>query len=146
MGYFITLTLHLFAAIAFVGTVFFEVLILDAIRRPVGREAMRAVEPAIGRRARRVMPLVLLVLYGAGITLAWFYREQLLHPLSSPFAAMLSLKILLALSVLGHFLFAVSKGARGTLRAAQARAVHLSVFAHMVLIVTLAKAMFFLSW
>ena len=146
MGYFITLTLHLFAAIAFVGTVFFEVLILDAIRRPVGRETMRAVDPAIGRRARRVMPLVLLVLYGAGITLAWSYREQLLHPLSSPFAAMLSLKILLALSVLGHFLFAVSKGARGTLRAAQARAVHLSVFAHMVLIVTLAKAMFFLSW
>lgn len=146
MGHVITLTLHLLAAIFFAGTVFFEVLILDAIRRPVGREAMRAVEPAIGRRARQVMPLVLLVLYGAGITMAWSYRDQLIRPFASPFATMLSLKILLALSVLGHFLFAVSKGARGTLRAGQARAVHLSVFCHVVAIVALAKAMFFLTW
>lgn len=66
MSHFILNTLHLFAAIMFVGTVFFEVLILEGIRKPVGREAMRAVEAAIGRRARRIMPFVILVLYSAG--------------------------------------------------------------------------------
>ncbi|RUM95245.1 hypothetical protein EET67_24365 [Pseudaminobacter arsenicus] len=43
-------TLHLFAAIMFVGTVFFEVLMLEAIRKPVGHKAMRVVETEIGRR------------------------------------------------------------------------------------------------
>ncbi len=146
MAYFVTLTLHLFAAILFVGTVFFEVLILASIRRKVGREAMRAVEAAVGRRARQVMPFVLLVLYGAGITMAWGYRAHLAEPFASPFAIMLSLKILLALSVLGHFVFAVTRGARGILRAGQARFVHVSVFCHVIAIVFLAKAMFFLTW
>ena len=40
MSHFVLVTLHLFAAIMFVGTVFFEVLILEGIRKPVGREAM----------------------------------------------------------------------------------------------------------
>jgi hypothetical protein len=51
MSHFVLVTLHLFAAIMFVGTVFFEVLILEGIRKPVGRETMRTVETAIGRRA-----------------------------------------------------------------------------------------------
>lgn len=146
MAHFITLTLHLFAATLFVGTVFFEVLILASIRRSIGREAMRAVEAAVGRRARQVMPFVLLVLYGAGILMAWDYREALARPFSSPFGTLLGLKILLALSVLGHFVYAVRRGARGTLRARQARFVHVSVFAHMVAIVFLAKAMVFITW
>lgn len=146
MAHFITLTLHLFAAILFVGTVFFEVLILESIRPKVGREAMRAVEAAIGRRARQVMPFVLMVLYGAGATMAWGWRDQLANPFASPFATMLALKITLALSVLGHFIFAVTQGARGRLRAAQARVIHVSVFCHVIAIVFLAKAMFFLTW
>jgi hypothetical protein len=52
MSHFALLTLHLFAAIMFVGTVFFEVLILEGIRKPVGRDIMRTIELAIARRAR----------------------------------------------------------------------------------------------
>jgi hypothetical protein len=40
----------------FVGTVFFEVLILEGIRKPVGCELMRMIELAIAHRARRLMP------------------------------------------------------------------------------------------
>jgi hypothetical protein len=36
MSHFVLVTLHLFAATMFVGTVFFEVLILEGIRKPVG--------------------------------------------------------------------------------------------------------------
>jgi hypothetical protein len=115
MGHFALITLHLFAAIMFVGTVFFEVLILEGIRKPVGRDVMRTVETAIGRRARRLMPFVILVLYGAGISMAWQYSDMLAHPFGSSFATLLWIKILLAVSVLGHFITAVTLGARGKL-------------------------------
>lgn len=146
MDHFVLVTLHLFAAILFVGTVFFEVLILEGIRKPVGREAMRTVETAIGRRARRIMPFVIAILYGAGIAMAWQYRLDLAHPFSSSFATLLSIKILLAASVLAHFITAVTLGARGKLRSRHFRIIHLSVFCHVVLIVVLAKAMFYVAW
>ena len=146
MSHFILVTLHLFAAIMFVGTVFFEVLILEGIRQPVGREAMRIVETAIGRRARRVMPFVFLVLYAAGIAMAWQYRDALRHPFASSFATLLSLKILLALSVLAHFIAALTLSARGKLKSRHFKRIHLSVFCHVVLIVFLAKAMFYITW
>jgi hypothetical protein len=146
MSHFVLITLHLFAAIMFVGTVFFEVLILEAIRKPVGREAMRTVETAIGHRARRLMPFVIAVLYGAGATMAWQYRDALAHPFDSSFATLLTLKIILALSVLAHFITAITLSARGRLRSRHFRLIHLSVFVHVVLIVFLAKAMFYISW
>ena len=146
MSHFALVTLHLFAAIMFVGTVFFEVLILESLRKPLGRETMRAVETAIGQRARRLMPFVILVLYGAGIAMAWQYRDALRHPFDSSFATLLSLKILLALSVLGHFITAITLGARGKLKSRHFKRIHISVFCHVVLIVFLAKAMFYVSW
>nr|WP_218940620.1 hypothetical protein [Pusillimonas noertemannii] len=139
------LVLHLFAAILFVGTVFFEVLMLEGIRRHVPREAMRAVESAIGQRARRLMPFAIIILYGAGLGMAWRYHTVLAQPFESTLGTLLSLKILLALSVLGHFIYAVRLGAQGRLKSRQSRLIHLSVFAHVVAIVFLAKAMFYLG-
>lgn len=146
MKHFILLILHLFAAIFFVGTVFFEVLILEGVRKPLGREAMRNLEIAIGARARRLMPYVMVVLYGAGISMAWEYRSALAHPFSSSFALMLTIKIVLALSVLAHFITAMTLSGTGKLRSRHFQRIHLSVFSHVVLIVFLAKAMFFLHW
>ena len=142
----VLLVLHLFAALLFVGTVFFEVLILDKVRRNVPMRAMLQVEAAIGQRARKIMPWVLLVLYGSGLGMAWQYRATLAHPLSSGFALMLTLKITLALSVAGHFLFAMLRQRQGRLRGALSRRLHVSLFWHMVGIVLLAKAMFHLGW
>jgi len=146
MSHFILVTLHLFAAIMFVGTVFFEVLILEVVRKPVGREAMRAVETAIGRRARRVMPFVMIALYSAGIAMAWQYRDVLRHPFDSGFGTLLAIKIVLAISVLVHFITALTLSARGKLKSRHFKLIHLSVFCHVVLIVFLAKAMFYVTW
>jgi hypothetical protein len=146
MSYFILVTLHLFAAIVFVGTVFFEVLILEGVRRPLGREVMRSVETAIGRRARRLMPFVIVILYAAGIAMAWQYRDALSHPFDSSFATLLTIKIILAISVLAHFITAVTLGARGKLKSRHFKRIHLSVFCHVVVIVFLAKAMFYITW
>lgn len=145
MDYFLLLLFHLFAAILFVGTVFFEVLMLEGIRRHVPRDAMRAIESAIGKRARRIMPFAIVILYAAGVGMAWRYRTVLSQPFDSTLGTLLSLKILLALSVLGHFIYAVRMGARGRLKSRQSRLIHLSVFAHVVVIVFLAKAMFYLN-
>lgn len=142
MSYPLLLTLHLFGALIFVGAVFFEILILDGARKHVSRAAMRAVEVAVMRRARQLMPWVLLVLYGAGVGMAWSYRTALEHPFESSFALMLTLKIVLALSVLGHFVRAITWSLRGRMTARRSRFIHLSVFCHMIGIVLLAKGMF----
>lgn len=147
MGHYAAMhVLHLFAAFVFVGTVFFEVLILERVRRHLPRNVMHQVEGAIGNRARRLMPWVLLVLYGSGLAMAWRYRELLAHPLDSGFGLMLTVKIVLALSVFGHFLRAMWLRSRGRLLATASRRLHISLFWHMVGIVLLAKLMFHLGW
>ena len=140
------LVLHLLCAIAFGGTVFFEVLILEGVRRHVPARVMTLVEGGVGKRARQVIPWVLLVLYGSGLSMAWQHRTALAHPLSSSFGLLLTIKITLALSVFGHFLFAMAMHRRGRLASHLLRRIHLSVFFHVLAIVVLAKAMFFLHW
>lgn len=136
-------TLHLLAAIAFAGTVFFEVVMLEGVRRHLPPATMREIERAIGNRAVRIMPWVLLVLFAAGFALAWQYRPLLATPLESSLGLLLWLKIILALSVLGHFATAMLWRRRHTLNGRRSRRLHLSVFCHVLLIVVLAKAMFF---
>lgn len=143
MSYPILLLLHLFAALFFIGTVFFEVLMLEGIRKRLPRETMRAVEIEIGTRARHIMPWVLLVLYSAGIALAWNYRDALANPISRPMGFLLSIKILLAISVFGHFLTAMTLRRKGLLKTRHFQLIHLSVFCHMIGIVVLAKTMFY---
>lgn len=138
--------LHLLGAIAFGGTVFFEVLILEGVRRHVPVRVMTLVEGGIGRRARQVIPWVLLALYGSGLSMAWHHRAALAAPLASSFGLLLSVKIVLALSVFGHFLFAMAMRRRGRLAGSLFRHIHLSVLAHVLVIVSLAKAMFFVHW
>ncbi len=146
MSYPVLLTLHLFAALMFVGTVFFEVLILEGVRKHLPVDVMRQVEIAIGTRARKLMPWALLALYGAGIGLAWQHREALVNPLASSFGTLLSLKILLAVSVFGHFAAAMILHRRRRLHARQAKFIHASVFSQVIIIVLLAKGMFYIHW
>ncbi len=146
MSYGLLLILHLLAAIAFVGTVFFEVVMLEGVRKRLPQETMRAVERAIGNQATAVMPWVLLTLYAAGIGLAWQHRAALAQPLASNFGLLLMLKIALALSVFGHFATAMVWRRRGVLGGRRSRRLHLSVFCHVLAIVLLAKAMFYVQW
>ena len=146
MNYSVLNILHLFAAFIFVGTVFFEVLMLEGIRKHVPYSSMRDVEQAIGKRARRIMPWTLLVLYGAGIGMAWNYRAILAHPFNNSFALLLTIKIVLALSVLGHFITAMLLSSKGLLKTRYVQRIHTSVFTHMIGIVLLAKTMHYLTW
>ncbi len=147
MIYPILLILHLFAALIFIGTVFFEVLVLESVRKRVPAEAMRLIEQGIGRRARQLMPWVLLALFGAGLGMLWLrYLPALAAPLASSFNTLLTLKLMLATSVLGHFFSAMWLFRSKRMTARYLRIIHVSLFAHMVGIVLLAKGMFYLSW
>ncbi|WP_460135624.1 hypothetical protein [Pseudomonas sp. S1_E04] len=147
MLYLLLLLAHLFAALIFIGTVFFEVLILGHLHRHLPLRVMVLVEQGVGRRARVLMPWVLLVLFGAGLGMVWLrYLPALAAPLASSFGTLLSLKLILAASVLVHFLLTLARMRRGTVSARYVRVIHLSLFMHMVAIVLLAKGMFYLSW
>ena len=147
MLYLLLLLTHLFASLIFIGTVFFEVLILGSLHRQLPARVMVLVEQGVGLRARALMPWVLLALFGAGLGMVWLrYLPVLAAPLASSFGTLLSLKLALAASVLLHFLVTMARMRWGSVSARYIRWVHLSLFAHMVAIVLLAKGMFYLSW
>ncbi|WP_321833723.1 hypothetical protein [Pseudomonas kulmbachensis] len=147
MLYPLFLTLHLFAALIFIGTVFFEVLFLGSIRKQLPAKVMLLVEQGIGQRARILIPWVLLVLFGAGSGMVWLrYVPVLTTPLASSFGTLLMLKIVLAVSVLLHFLVAMYLFKSGRMNARYLHFIHGSLFCHMIGIVLLAKGMFYLTW
>ena len=79
-----------------------------------------------------------------------FFEVMILAALAEPFASnfstMLTLKICLALSILGHFLAVVWLMRTGRMNPARSRLIHLSVLTQMILIIFLAKAMTILTW
>jgi len=95
---------------------------------------------------RSVVPWSVVVLYLAGLGLAWQHRGALSAPLASSFGLLLSIKIALAVSVLVHVATALVMARRRKLTGALQGRLHLSVFCHMLAIVVLAKAMFYITW
>ncbi|MCT7358849.1 CopD family copper resistance protein [Thalassolituus pacificus] len=137
-------TLHLLCAILFIGVVFFEVVFLEPIRKHLPENMMTLVEAGIHVRARRFMPFVVVLLFASGIGMLWRVYSNLWLPLfAQPFSVLLTLKILLALSVLIHFVLAIRASLCNRMTSRRFRITHYSVFAHMILIVILAKAMFY---
>jgi uncharacterized protein len=151
MFYGLLVTTHLFCATAFIGIVFFEVLILEGIRPYLPAQYMGLVEEGIHRRGRKIMPWFVGLLFLSGITMAGYAHSAAIinaiqHPFSQAFGTLLSLKIILALSVLTHFIIAMRKSICGNMSSKRFKYTHLSVFFHMILIVILAKAMFYVRW
>ncbi|VVN89142.1 hypothetical protein [Pseudomonas fluorescens] len=143
MIYPILLVTHLLAAIAFIGTLFFEVFIWHSARQQLAQAAQLPADQAIAVRSRKVLHGVVLLLYGAGIGLAWQHRAALSQPLASSFGTLLSLKIVLALSIIGHYLLLAYLLTHARLTPARATWIRRSILGHMLVIVILAKAMFY---
>ncbi|MDO4997876.1 MAG: hypothetical protein Q4E16_04445 [Neisseria sp.] len=143
-SYLVLLILHLLAAFMFIGTVFFEVLILEGIRQHISPRLMNGIERALGNRIVKIIPFTLLTLYGAGIGMVALRYTEILHtPFASTFGTMLLLKIILASSVFCHFLTAMFLRKTGRLKGNASKWIHWSVFSHMIGIIILAKSMFY---
>jgi len=137
--------LHLLMAAVFIGTVFYEVMVLGRIEGRVPQRSLTLVEGALGACLRRIMPWVILVLFASGLVMAHRYVAVLASPGGSAFSLQLTLKVVLALSVLGHFITAMTWIRRETMNARRNRVIHYSVFAHVLAIAVLAKTMFYLA-
>lgn len=138
--------IHLLCATAFIGVVFFEVFILEGMRPHLGHATMEAVETSLVRRARQIMPWVVGTLFLSGFYLGYEqFSSSGLH-WNNSFSVLLATKIALALSVLVHFITAMRAASTGCMTSERFRLTHISVFIHMVLIVILAKSMFYFAW
>lgn len=146
MSYSLVHTVHLLAAIFFIGTLFVEVAVLGRVRQQIEPTLMQQVDKAVGARLRVVLHWVVLFVYGAGIGLAWYHRQALANPFSSSFATLLSLKILLAVGVFITFGMVAMLLRSGRMTPARYRRIHWAIFAQMIGIVVLAKAMFYINW
>lgn len=146
MSYSLLHTLHLLGAIAFIGTLFFEVIILAKVKPQLDAGALVELEQALGRRTRTVLHWVVLLVYGAGFGLAWYHRQALSDPFASSFATLLSLKIVLAVSVFLSFGLVAMLLRSGRMTPSLYRKLHWAVLAQMLGIVLLAKGMFYIQW
>ena len=140
------ITIHLFAAVIFIGVVFFEVIFLEAIRKRITNTAMAQVQEGITTKARKIMPFVLAFLFTSGLAMANHHFSSFNSLMSSNFGQLLSVKMLLALSVLMHFFTAMYLSRQGKMSCSRFKYIHLSVFCHQVLIIFLAKNMFYITW
>lgn len=126
--------------------VFFEVVMLEGIRKRLPAETMAGVETALIGRAKFVMPWVVGLLFVSGIVLAYHHYRGVDSPFASSFHILLTIKIVLALSVLVHFVTAIRAGVTGCMESTRFQLTHLSVAIHMIFIVLLAKLMFVVHW
>lgn len=137
-------TLHLLMAIAFVGTLFFQVFILAPVGRQLPVDMRGRMSSLLGQQARQVIHWVALLLYGAGIALAWPYRQALADPLASTFTLLLSIKLLLAALIIGHYVALIVLRIKGRITERGMRLLNISLLVHAVALVFCAKAMFIL--
>ena len=135
---------HLACAIVFVGAVAFEVFALEALHKRFDVATMQQIETAVMARVRRYMPFVVLLLFVSGGLLFDLRCDGIRCIGGTRFGWFLLAKVILAFGVLGVFVNAVWTGARGRMNACRFRHTHRIVLALMVLIVFLAKTMFYL--
>lgn len=146
MLYLTAIILHLLCAITFGGVVVFEVLLLEGVRKRLGDAFMEPFEHALVSHARKIMPFVVGLLFLSGGYMASVHLWGVNITWSNAFVVLLGSKIVLALSVLVHFVTALTLESKGRMTPARFQFIHFSVATHIVLIVILAKAMFYFSW
>jgi len=146
MPYPLLITIHIFAAVTFIGVVFFEVLFLESIRKKLAGDLMALLQQQISARARKIMPWVMALLFLSGLAMAHHHFPHFQGLLDSSFGILLSIKMFLAFSVLSHFITAMYLSSHGKMNCSRFKGIHLSVFCHQVLIIFLAKNMFYIQW
>ena len=145
MPYPVLIIIHLFMAVTFIGIVFFEVLILESIRKKLPEAVMQQVQQSITQRARQIMPYVLTLLFLSGLAMAYSHVSSTAQ-WNTSFGILLSIKMLIALSILGHFFTAMYLSKNDKMTCSRFKFIHLSVFLHQIAIIFLAKSMFYIHW
>lgn len=138
------LTIHLLCAVTFGGAVIFEVLILESLHKRFSYQQMHAIEAGIVERARKLMPIVVGLLFATGLAMLHIRFPVLADLLNSGFGKALLVKIGLAIIVLICFITALTCFSLGKMTPFIFKAIHLIVFTCVIGIIILAKAMYFI--
>lgn len=144
--YGLIIIVHLLCACIFIGTVFFEVVVMSFVQQQVDKKSFHVVETALGKRLFSIMPWILLLLVGSGLGLLHSHYRALLPPWQSSFGILLACKLILVVSVLLHFFVIKYWRSHHTLTQQRSLWVHRSVLIHVFAIAILAKAMFYWAW
>ena len=144
--YGLILMVHVLAASVFIGTVFFEVLIMGWVAKSLPHQVLKPVEQVLNRRLFAVMPWVLLLLLLSGLGLLHTHYSVLLVWPYSSFALLLMCKLILVVSVFGHFGLVWHWRKQHRLTQRRSQYLHYSVLMHGMCIAILAKAMFYWTW
>ena len=144
--YGLILTVHVLAACLFIGTVFFEVCIMAAVKKKLMGYDFAPFEKALNQRLFAIMPWVLLTLVSSGLGLLHTHYRALLSFPDSSFAVLLVCKLALVASVLVQFGLIKFWRNRHVLTARRSQLIHRSVWVHVLCIAILAKAMFYWTW
>ena len=136
------LIVHLFCAIVFVGYLFFDVIIYPNVKR-LGKELDNQVSNAIAKRARRIMPICVLLLLITGIMMMVNYIGGDLGYFGSRFQVLLMIKVALA-SIIFIFV-ATSLTCAFVLKCKNplGKIIHPVAFVLSICIIILAKLMFY---
>jgi hypothetical protein len=141
--YGLILTLHLLCAIIFVGAVFFEVLVIEPLQKVLPEELGQKLAEAIPAHVRKFMPVVVALLFLTGGVMAWVHFSNRPDFFQSKFGIMLTIKVTLAIIVLGIFVASLRASIKGTMDLCRFRYTHRIVAVLMLGIVLLAKGMFY---
>lgn len=144
MLYLLLKILHILMAIAFVGSLFFQVLILSPAVQVLEQPQRQHFMLILGQQARKVIHWVVLFLYASGVGLVWPYRHLLLNPLASTFSLLLTIKLCLALLIVLHYAGLILLRRRQLLTERGMFRLNCSLMLHGVALVSCAKAMFLL--
>lgn len=101
------LTLHLLCAIVFLGFIFCDVVLLSVLKRTLGENALQAMM----RRGTKIMPVCVLLLVltgGAMMTQYLDFGSGLAGFFGTPLQTLLSVKIILALTIVGFVINALA--------------------------------------
>lgn len=143
-------TIHLFCAIIFIGTLFFWTFILhrafrDKNRDALGAQCVEKSETLISRQTRPILMVVVTLLLLSGFAMFHTYASTL-FAFDSAFAWMFGAKVLLGLMVGGLFYMMPtihrSLKKRGLAEVVHDK-LHLFMFISVVIIVILAKFMLY---
>ncbi|RDU71534.1 hypothetical protein CQA57_07710 [Helicobacter anseris] len=135
--YSIFLVIHLFCAIAFVGYLFFDVVILNIAKRKINN--FESFQNGISKVVTKIMPFIVLMLFISGGAMAGKYFTS---PIDSTFQLLLLVKIILAFCIFALVVFSLSFYYIVKKPNPIGKFIHPIVFALCIIIVLLAKLMF----
>lgn len=101
--------IHVLGAVLFVGALALEVVVLEPIKKYIGLEVFQQFEFYLFRRIKRTYWPAIILLYGSGFDMYFGYVESLggfTSFIETDFGKLLTLKLAVALGLLGIFAFA----------------------------------------